>query len=62
MELHVSLAAAVPNALYVEHIPQLRRLTTRDITIEQGHAVPSNEPGLGIDWDVDALNALKLDV
>ena len=23
MELHVSLAAAVPNALYVEHIPQL---------------------------------------
>ena len=25
MELHVSLAAAVPNALYVEHIPQLHR-------------------------------------
>lgn len=62
MELHVSLAAAVPNALYVEHIPQLRRLTTRDITIEQGHAVPSNKPGLGIDWDEDALNALKLEI
>ncbi len=62
MELHVSLAAAVPNALYVEHIPQLRRLTTRDITIEQGHALPSNEPGLGIDWDEDALQALRLDI
>src|SRR5690606_26653756 len=31
MELHVSLAAAIPNALYVEHIPQLRSITTRDI-------------------------------
>jgi L-alanine-DL-glutamate epimerase-like enolase superfamily enzyme len=24
MELHVSLAAAIPNGRYVEHIPQLR--------------------------------------
>ncbi len=62
MELHVSLAAAVPNALYVEHIPQLRRLTTRDITIEQGHAVPSNEPGLGIDWDEDALATMRIGI
>lgn len=62
MELHVSLAAAVPNALYVEHIPQLRRLTTSEITIENGHAVPSPEPGLGIDWDYEALDWLKIDL
>jgi len=62
MELHVSLAAAVPNALYVEHIPQLRRLTTSEITIENGHAVPSPEPGLGIDWEYEALDWLKIDL
>jgi L-alanine-DL-glutamate epimerase-like enolase superfamily enzyme len=62
MELHVSLAAAVPNSLYVEHIPQLRSLTTRNITIEHGFAVPSSEPGLGIAWDRDALAARKIDL
>jgi hypothetical protein len=30
MELHASLAAAVPNAIYVEHIPQLRAITTKE--------------------------------
>ena len=48
MELHVSLAAAVPNSLYVEHIPQLRAITTEEIRIVDGHAVPPQEPGAGI--------------
>lgn len=61
MELHVSLAAAVPNSLYVEHIPQLRSLTTRDITIEDGCAVPSDEPGVGIAWDREALAARRIE-
>jgi L-alanine-DL-glutamate epimerase-like enolase superfamily enzyme len=60
MELHVSLAAAVPNALYVEHIPQLRRLTTHDIEIVDGHAVAPMTPGLGIAWDRDALENLRV--
>ena len=33
MELHVSLSAAVPNGLYVEHIPQLRAITTAEMRI-----------------------------
>ncbi len=60
MELHVSLAAAVPNALYVEHIPQLARLTHRRLDIVDGHAVAPSEPGIGIDWDFDAIDNLRV--
>ncbi|VVJ25146.1 mandelate racemase/muconate lactonizing enzyme family protein [Amycolatopsis camponoti] len=56
MELHVSLTAAVPNGRYVEHIPQLRAITRTELTVENGHAVPPENPGLGIDWDRDAMD------
>jgi L-alanine-DL-glutamate epimerase-like enolase superfamily enzyme len=55
MELHVSLCAAVPNARWVEYIPQLDTLTTEPMRIEEGHAIPSDEPGLGIAWDFPAI-------
>lgn len=60
MELHVSLAAAVPNALYVEHIPQLRRLTNRDVEIVDGHAVAPSAPGIGIEWNHDEIENLRV--
>ncbi|WP_198663383.1 mandelate racemase/muconate lactonizing enzyme family protein [Jiangella endophytica] len=60
MELHVSLACAVPNGLYVEHIPQLRAVTTAEMAIADGDAVAPSEPGLGIAWDVDALDGLRV--
>jgi L-alanine-DL-glutamate epimerase-like enolase superfamily enzyme len=50
MELHVALCCAVPNAPWVEYIPQLDPITERGMAMEDGHAVPSNEPGLGIAW------------
>jgi L-alanine-DL-glutamate epimerase-like enolase superfamily enzyme len=55
MELHVSLCAAVPNARWVEYIPQLDTLTTEGMTIGDGRAVPSAAPGLGIAWDFAAI-------
>jgi L-alanine-DL-glutamate epimerase-like enolase superfamily enzyme len=55
MELHVALCAAVPNAAWVEYIPQLDDITTGRMKIEKGHAVPSKKPGLGIDWDWKAI-------
>jgi L-alanine-DL-glutamate epimerase-like enolase superfamily enzyme len=61
MELHVGLCAAVPNARWVEYIPQLDTITTRGITLESGFAVPSSDPGLGIAWDFDALHAMRVD-
>ena len=39
MELHVSLACAVPNGRYVEYIPQLDELTTEGMKVEDGMAV-----------------------
>jgi L-alanine-DL-glutamate epimerase-like enolase superfamily enzyme len=55
MEIHVSLCAAVPNARWVEYIPQLDRLTSQGMTITGGYAVPSHEAGLGIAWDWPAI-------
>ena len=57
MELHVSLCAAVPNARWVEYIPQLDTLTTSPMAIADGHAIPSDEPGLGIAWDEAAIRS-----
>ena len=55
MELHVSLCAAVPNARWVEYIPQLAPLTTSGLTIENGHALAPEDPGIGIPWDMEAV-------
>ena len=55
MELHVSLTAAVPNGRYVEHIPQLRAITTTEMEIADGHALAPEQPGLGIAWNRDAI-------
>ena len=57
MELHVALCCAVPNARWVEYIPQLDALTTEGMRIADGHAVASDRPGLGIAWDATAIAA-----
>jgi L-alanine-DL-glutamate epimerase-like enolase superfamily enzyme len=61
MELHVSLCAAVPNARWVEYIPQLDDLTTQRMTIQNGKARPSDAPGLGIAWDFAAIDRQVVD-
>ena len=55
MELHVALCCAVPNARWVEYIPQLDDITTKRMRIEKGRAFPSVDPGIGIDWDFAAI-------
>jgi L-alanine-DL-glutamate epimerase-like enolase superfamily enzyme len=46
----------VPNSRYLEHIPQLRAITRREIEVVDGQALPPDAPGLGIDWDRDAID------
>ena len=60
MELHVGLCCAVPNARWVEYIPQLDDLTTQGLRVENGRAYPSIEPGLGIAWDWAAIEQLQV--
>jgi L-alanine-DL-glutamate epimerase-like enolase superfamily enzyme len=62
MELHVSLATAIPNALYVEYIPQLRAITTAEMDIVDGYAIAPPEPGIGIAWDREAIARQRVDV
>jgi L-alanine-DL-glutamate epimerase-like enolase superfamily enzyme len=56
MELHVSLCCAVPNSRYLEYIPQLRAITRQEIEVTDGAAVAPSAPGLGIEWDPDAID------
>ncbi len=60
MELHVSLCTAVPNARWLEYIPQLDDLTQAGMRIENGRAFPSDQPGLGIDWSSAAIDAHRI--
>lgn len=55
MEIHLGLCCAVPNSRWLEYIPQLDLVTRSTIRIENGKAIPSDAPGLGIDWDWEAL-------
>ena len=60
MELHVSLTAAVPNGRYVEHIPQLRSITSSEMRIVDGRAIAPSTSGLGIDWDADQIENRRI--
>jgi L-alanine-DL-glutamate epimerase-like enolase superfamily enzyme len=55
MEIHLGLCCAVPNATWLEHIPQLDDITRSRVAIEDGYALPSDRPGLGIEWDWKAI-------
>lgn len=55
MELHLGLCCAVPNSRWLEYIPQLDLVTHSGIRAENGVAYPSGAPGLGIDWNFEAL-------
>lgn len=48
MELHVHLACAVPNALFVEHIPFLDRFVQEPLVPRDGVFVPPERPGHGV--------------
>jgi L-alanine-DL-glutamate epimerase-like enolase superfamily enzyme len=60
MELHVSLCAAVPNGRYVEYIPQLTAITSSRLAVEDGMALVPETAGLGIEWDVDAIDDYRV--
>ena len=60
MELHVSLCGAVPNSAYLEYIPQLRGITTTELVVEDGMGLMPTSAGLGIDWDRDAMDRLRV--
>ena len=61
MELHASLVCAVPNGLWVEYIPQLEDVLVDMPTIQGGVITPSDRPGVGLEWDMAAVEKFKVD-
>ena len=60
MELHASLACGITNGQWVEYIPQLESITRTGLTVIEGYAHPSSQPGIGVDWDWDAIENLQI--
>ncbi|GLZ38402.1 mandelate racemase/muconate lactonizing enzyme family protein [Actinokineospora sp. NBRC 105648] len=61
-ELHVHLAAAVPNCPTVEHFPLIDDVLSETVEIAGGFATPPERPGHGIRWDRDALDRFRTDL
>jgi L-alanine-DL-glutamate epimerase-like enolase superfamily enzyme len=58
MDLHVSLVCAVPNAPWLEYIPQLDDIAA-PMARDGGLALAPDAPGLGIVWDMAAIAARR---
>jgi len=61
-ELSLVVAAAVPNAFYIEYIPQMEPVLRRRLEIEDGCALAGTRPGHGIEFDEDALSRVEVRV
>lgn len=59
-ELHVHLAAAVPNCPYIEHFPLIDDVLEETLTIRDGQAAPPDRPGHGLLWRHDVLEKLAV--
>ena len=59
-ELSVSIAAAVPNGMMIEYVPQMEPVLKQRVRIEDGYAIPSDAPGHGIEFDEKALTKFEV--
>lgn len=59
-ELSLTVAAAVPNSMFIEYIPQMEPVLKRKIRIVNGNAVPPDTPGHGIEFDEDDLRRFEV--
>jgi L-alanine-DL-glutamate epimerase-like enolase superfamily enzyme len=65
-DLHAHLVASVPNGCYVEYFPNddvfnFRRLINQQVVTIEGNLLLSQTPGLGFDFDEDAVTKYGLD-
>jgi L-alanine-DL-glutamate epimerase-like enolase superfamily enzyme len=54
-ELSVTIAAAVPNSVFIEYVPQMEPILKRPIERRNGYAIPFEVPGHGVEFDPAAL-------
>ena len=58
--LSVSIAAAIPNSMMSEYVPQMEPVLKRRVRIEDGYAIPSDAPGHGIEFDEKAMTKFEV--
>src|SRR5947208_5607420 len=59
-EPSVTIAAAVPNSMMIEYVPQMEPILKQRVRIKDGYAIPSDMPGHGIEFDEKALNKFEV--
>jgi L-alanine-DL-glutamate epimerase-like enolase superfamily enzyme len=59
-EIHVHLVAAIPHGLTVEYMPWTLRLFEETPSIEDGQLVVPQKPGLGLQFDADAMKLYQV--
>ena len=59
-EIHVHLIAAIPNGLTVEYMPWTLRLFEETPAIEDGQIVVPERPGLGLQFDAEAIKQYQV--
>lgn len=54
-ELSLVVAAATPNSMFIEYIPQMEPVLKRRIRIVDGYAIPPDVPGHGIEFNQNSF-------
>jgi mandelate racemase len=56
-EVSAHLLAVTPTCHRLEYLGHANRILRDPVTIEDGHALPADRPGSGLEWDEDWLAA-----
>jgi L-alanine-DL-glutamate epimerase-like enolase superfamily enzyme len=60
MEIQVHLAAAIPNGIFIEYIPQLGQVLQEELVLQDGYFTPPARPGHGILFDWKKLEKFRV--
>jgi mandelate racemase len=55
-DVSAHLLAATPTAHWLEYVDWLNAVATEPLRIVDGHAVPSEKPGNGLEWDEERVS------
>ena len=59
-EVHVHLLSAIPNGHLVEYMPRSVPIFKSSLTLEDGHILTPQEPGLGVELDEEACERYRV--
>ena len=60
-ETSVHLLCATPTAHWLEYLPLADPALEQPLVVTDGLAAPSERPGAGIEWNLDAVRRMRVD-